>query len=261
MITGSSAGTSWLAYCRPSPESRLRLFCFPYAGGGASVYRTWAEGLPPTVDLCPVQLPGRETRIIEPPFTRIGSLVEAASHALRSYFDRPFCFFGHSMGAIVAFELARHLRRVHGLEPAHLIVSAYPAPQACGSFPLRHDLPPDEFLREIVNLQGTPKEVLASPELMELVVPVIRADLAVCELYEYVDEPPLSCPITVCGGVNDSESPRSTLEGWCRHTSGRFALRMFPGDHFFISTSRRTLLELLSSELLRLLQEGERPRP
>lgn len=244
---------SWLAYCRPSSTASLRLFCFPYAGAGASVYRGWDGELPREVDVCPVQLPGRETRFRERAHTRIGPMVDAAGRALLPYLDKPFCLFGHSMGALVSFELARYLRREHGLSPAMLIVSGAGAPQVPYRSTLRHDLSDDEMMRELAQLKATPPEVLASAELMQLILPVLRADLEVCERYEYAKDAPLPCPIRVHGGEADPWTPRADLQGWGEHTRAGCVVQTWPGGHFFFQKDRRAFLQALGRTLLPLL--------
>ena len=244
------AGTPWLASRKPNPRAAVRLFCFPYAGGGDAIFRSWRKGLSEEVDVCPVQLPGRGSRIAELPFTELGPLVRAAAQALAPHLDKPFAFFGHSMGALVGFELARHLRRGGGPQPVHLFVSG-----RCGPQTLREsfagDLPDSEFRETLRRYNGTPTEVLENPELMELLLPVIRADFAVCNSYVYAPEPPLSFPITAFGGLEDRGVGRDCIEGWREHTTGPFVLRMLPGDHFFLNTSTGLLLEAISKELER----------
>lgn len=241
--------TPWLAYCRPSTRARLRLFCFPYAGGGGIAYREWAKELPGWIDVCPVQLPGREVRIREPAYTRIDPLVEDAYQALLPYFDRPFCFFGHSMGALVSFELARYVRRKHASPPALLVVSGSGAPHLPNRSTLRHDLPEDKLLREIAQLDATRKEVWESAELRRLVLPILRADLELCDVYEYTKEQPLACSITVYGGMEDPWTPRDDLQAWGDHTIAGFNLQMLPGGHFFIESARQTFLEIIARDL------------
>src|SRR5262249_13687929 len=131
-MIGPTARERWLACARPRPQADIRLFCFPYAGGGASVFRGWADGLPASVEVCPVQLPGRGTRFREPAFTRLPPLIEALAESLRPHLDRPFAFFGHSLGALVAFELARYLHQHQGREPVRLFVSGCGGPQTRG---------------------------------------------------------------------------------------------------------------------------------
>jgi medium-chain acyl-[acyl-carrier-protein] hydrolase len=158
----------WLYFFGPRPEADIRLFCLPYAGGTVTTYRTWSKKLPPSVEVAAVQLPGRGSRMPEPPFTQLAPLVEALARNLLPYLDRPFALFGHSMGALVAFELARHLRREHGLTPAHFFSSGQSAPQYDDGFPPLHELPDAELLGELRRLNGTPQEVLEHPELIRV---------------------------------------------------------------------------------------------
>ncbi len=199
----SAAPDRWLAYRRPRPGAEVRLFCFPHAGGGASLFHGWADRLPPAVEVCPVQLPGRETRFGEPPINRLGPLVGALAEALLPHLDRPFAFFGHSLGALIGFELARRLRRERGLEPVHLFASACAAPQRWGCVRPIHALPDAAFRKELRRLRGTAPAVLDNEELMEILLPALRADFALCETYAYGEDDPLSCPVTAVGGLRD----------------------------------------------------------
>lgn len=254
MTTKPTAITPWLAFCNPRPDARLRLFCFPYAGGGATFYRDWASALPPQVDVCPVQLPGRETRIREEPLTELDSLVEEAAAALSPYFDRPYCFVGYSMGALVAFELARHLHRDYGTCPSHLITCGYRAPHLSHSSTLRHDLPRDEFIKELGDLEGTPSAALESPELIDFMLPIIRADCRICDLYEFRNDEPLPCSITAYGGTEDADAGEAMLLPWRDLTRSTFSLKMFPGGHFFVQNSRREFLTAVAAELRQLME-------
>jgi len=248
--------TPWLAYCRPRPDARLRLFCFPYAGGGASIYRDWASELPPQVDVCPVQLPGHETRFRETPLTDLAPLVEQASAALLPYLDRPYCFLGYSMGGLVAFELARHLWRNHDTFPEQLFACAFRAPHLVHHSVLRHDLPRDEFISAMTSLDGTPQAALDSPELIDFMLPVIRADCRICDLYQFRDDGPLPCPITAYGGVDDPDAGESLLLPWQELTRSTFTMKLFPGGHFFIHKSRQDFLAALAADLQGLMIES-----
>lgn len=239
----------WLACRTQKPHARLRLFCFPYAGGNASIFRTWSDGMPADVEVCPVQLPGRGSRLMEPPFTQLSTLIHALAQAVSPLLDKPFALFGHSLGALVSFELARHLRRQYGLHPVRLFVSAGRAPQIPHRDPPMHSLPEEEFVAKLRRLNGTPSEVFAHPELMEIVLPLLRADFALYETYVYSSEPPLNCPISTFGGLQDRNVSHSDLEAWRDQTTGCFSSRMFPGDHFFLNTTQPLLLEALSQEL------------
>ncbi len=243
----------WLAYYKPNYRATLRLFCFPYAGGSALVFNKWQESLSPFVEVCPVQLPGRGNRLDVPPFTDMDSLVEAAGAALLPYLDMPFAFFGHSMGASISFELARLLRREGRRLPLHLYISGRRAPHIIDNDPPLHHLPEAELLDELRQLNGTPKEVLEHPELMQMMLPLLRADFSVAETYMCKNEPPLNMPITVFGGLADKDIEREDLEAWREYSTASFKLRMLEGDHFFLNTSQSMLLRLLSSELTSLV--------
>jgi medium-chain acyl-[acyl-carrier-protein] hydrolase len=239
----------WFTTPQPNPRAQLRLFCFPYAGGTAQIYREWPAGLPSFVEVCAVQLPGRGARLGEPALTNLLAVVEAAAPSLQPYFDRPFAFFGHSMGAIIAFELARHLRSTRAIEPTRLFVSGHGAPQIPSEHGQTYQLPDAEFVESLRRLNGTPEEVLSHPELLELMLPLLRADFEAIETYAYTEGEPLNCPITAFGGLQDLEVSRQEIEGWRAQTSSRFMLRMLPGDHFFIHSAQRLLLQTLSREL------------
>ena len=249
--TAATTLGSWIAGHEPNPQARLRLFCFPYAGGSASMFRIWSNALPADVEACPIQLPGRSTRLMERPFTDLSSLIQVLAQALSSLLDKPFAIFGHSLGALVGFELARQLRRQYGVSPARLFISAGCAPQIPRRGSPIHTLPAKEFLAEVRRLNGIPKEVLEHDELMEIVIPLLRADFALYEAYVYSAEPPLNCPISAFGGLQDRKVTHRDLEAWRDQTTGAFSLRMLPGDHFFLNTTQPLLLQMLSQELHR----------
>ncbi len=247
------SGNTWIAYRNPNPQASVRLFCIPYAGGSASIYRAWANGLAPEIEVCPIQLPGRETRLKSQPFNQLRPLVEALAPALYPYLDKPFAFFGHSMGALICFELARHLRRLYGIEPVSLFVSAHRAPQLPDTQSPTYFLPEKEFKEELYRLGGTPEELLQSTELMQAVLPLLRADFEVCETYKYVPEKPLTCPILAFGGLQDEEVCEEQLLAWRDQTASSFTSCMLPGNHFFLHTARADLLKAISQELASFL--------
>ena len=247
----------WLAYREANPRARVRMFCFPYAGGGASAYRGWGGVLPADVEVCPVQLPGREGRLREAPFDRPEPLVQAIADALQPYLaDRPFVFFGHSMGAMLGFELARELRRRGQTLPLHLFVSGRRAPQVPDDNDPIHDLPEAEFIEKLRELNGTPEEVLQHAELMKLLSPVLRADFAVNETYVYKEEEPFDIGISAFGGLGDKEVAREDVGAWKEHTRARFRVRMLPGDHFFIHGNKDMVLEALARDLVEILPQA-----
>jgi medium-chain acyl-[acyl-carrier-protein] hydrolase len=248
-MTATQPSTPWLAFHKPNPQATIRLFCFPYAGGSALIYRHWAAQLPPTVEACMVQLPGRGSRLHETPFKQMKPLVEAIARGLNAYFGKPFALYGHSMGAIISFELARLLRRERGLEPVRLFVSGRGAPQVAEPDPLTYALPEPEFLAELQRLEGTPQEVLEHPELMQAMLPLIRADFEAIQTYVYQAKPLLSCPISAFGGLQDPSFSREKLEAWRELTTASFSLRMFPGNHFFINSDQRLVVSAIVKEL------------
>lgn len=239
----------WLCYFKQNPKASLRLFCFPYAGANATVYRTWAEKLPDNVEVVAIQLPGRGKRRDEQPLSNLSKLVELLGSALAGSLKKPFAFFGHSMGALVAFELARLLRREGRALPLHMFVSSRSAPQLNSCHRPLHNLPTSELMQELHQLDGTPREVLEHPELMEMMLPILRADFSICDTYEYSEAAPLACPISAFGGFEDLDVPRQNLEAWREQTSSSFTLRMLRGNHFFLHTNETLLLNLLAIQL------------
>lgn len=245
-----------LPFGPPSARAALRLFCLPYAGGNAAIYRGWSERLGPHVDVCPIELPGRGARIDEPPIARMSLMVQRLSLALRPHVSAPFALFGHSMGALLAFELARELRRTRGVEPRALYVSGCSAPHLQERRHPIHALPHDLFVEELRALKGTPEAVLADPELLELLLPAVRADFAVVETYRHVEGPLLDVPIRAFAGAADPEAEPHTVAAWSRHTRGELTFDLLPGDHFFIHAQRAELLARLSGDLSRRGDHG-----
>jgi surfactin synthase thioesterase subunit len=233
----------------PRPEARLRLVCFPYAGGGSAAFATWPESLGPEIEVCAVQLPGRETRIMQQAFQDTATMVPVLADVLAARVAPPYAFFGHSMGAVVAFELARWLRANGQPAPVHMFASARRAPQLPLMHSLLHVLPDDEFLEELHGFGGTPPQLLADEGLLRLLLPMLRADFAVNDTYEYQPEPPLDCPITATGGLTDPHVPQASLAAWQDQTTGPFALAMFRGGHFYLRAARSELLGLIASAL------------
>jgi myxalamid-type polyketide synthase MxaB len=244
---GNPAGR-WLACYEPRNEARLRLFCFHYLGGGASAFRRWQENLPAEIEVCPVQLPGREQRIRENACEQMLPLAATLAEQLRPMLDRPFALYGHSMGALLAFELARQLRR-ESLEPVHLFAAAYLAPHAPGPYRQgqqydRSDL--DEVVRRLLDV---PEAVMANEEFMSALLPTINADLKLVGSYAYELQAPLDCPITAFGGESDREVKEQDLLGWRQHTTQAFRLQMFAGGHLFLEPSQDALLKAIQAAL------------
>lgn len=240
---------------RTDHSVQLRLFCFPYAGGSAYVFKTWAGFLPPDTEVCAVELPGHGRLFKEQPFVRLGPLIKAIADSVDQLLELPYVFFGHSMGALLAFELIRELRRRGAPGPAKLFVSALRAPHLPDPRPKVAELSDAEFIDELHRLQGTPPQALENSELMVLLLPLLRADFALCENYEYTQEMPLECPIVAFGGLDDTELEYRDVHCWGEHTTGEFHIYMMPGNHFFIHTARKRILEVMNDDLSRLLQE------
>jgi len=248
----------WFPLARPNPGARLRLFCLPFAGGGASAYRGWQDGLPLDIDLWAVQLPGRESRYREPAYRGMLPLVNDLAAAVRAHADRQYALFGHSMGSLVALELARELRR-HGRAPAAVIVSGHAAPHLPARERPLHALPDAEFRAELRRLNGTPAAVLDNDELMQAVLPTLRADFELCETYVPTDDRPLDCPVLVLGGRDDPRVSVADLEAWRRYARGPFRVNNLPGDHFFVQSQRPAVLETVSQFLTPVRSSESRP--
>jgi medium-chain acyl-[acyl-carrier-protein] hydrolase len=256
-----AASDRWIMQPRRLPRARLRLFCLPHAGGGASLYRLWAEHLPEFIEVCPIQLPGRETRIRERPFDALEPLVRALTEAVTPWLDRPYAVFGHSAGALIGFELSRALRSAGLPEPVRLFVSGRTAPHHPCDEPATWDLPDAALIETLRELGGAREEVLAHPELMELLLPIVRADLAVAERYVFRGGDPLDSPITALAGRDDPRAPPAALEGWAEHTRGRFQLEVFPGGHFFVQTIPAAVCRLVAAELAEVADVDPPPAP
>jgi len=242
----------YLPYRVKRTRPQLRLFCFPYAGGNAAIFQKWHRAFPDSIEVCPVQYTGRGKRIREPLFTNAIPLAHDVSQALVSLLDLPFAFFGHSMGGIIAFEVAREFRREQLPLPLHLFVSSVRAPQFPNRDQIAFNMPEPQFKEELRRLNGTPREVLENDELMNLMLPMLRADFSVAQTYPYVEEDRLSCPLTVYGGMEDPSVSLPELEGWRAQTTGTFKLEMFRGDHFYLHASEA----LLTGEVLKELRDS-----
>ncbi|MEO1374470.1 MAG: thioesterase II family protein [Cyanobacteria bacterium J06635_10] len=240
---------NWITVPKANPQADLRLFCFPYAGGSSLIFRRWLDKLPANVELCPIELPGRGSRMKLAPLNRLEPIVEAIATQIQPYLDKPFTFFGHSMGGLMSFEVTRLLYKKYGISPVHLFISAHRAPQIPDSKPPIHALPESDFIAELRRYNGTPNEVLENQELMELFLPILRADFAVLETYTYHHALPLECPIYVFGGLKDNKVSIEQLEAWREQTNNNFSLKMLPGDHFFINDSHSLLMEQISEIL------------
>lgn len=242
--------TPWLL-CRPpqstDPTPRMRLFCLPHAGGGATGFHTWPSALPAGVQVCAVLLPGRETRFSEPPIADFDRLLDAIAEQLRPWLDLPFAVYGHSMGALLAFEWVRTLERDGARTPQWVFLSGRRAPDAAPDPERLCDLPDRPFVEALTHIyQGIPEQLLQDPELLDFFLPILRADISVVESYRFRDAGPLQAPLTVFAGVGDRSVTWDQLIAWRRHTRGRFAAQLFPGGHFY---PEKPMLGALASAL------------
>jgi len=232
----------WFRRYAPAPEADHRLVCFPHAGGSASFYLPVARGLAPRVDVLSVQYPGRQDRRGEAAFTDIGTLADRLHEGLIRWADRPLVFFGHSMGALVAFEVARRLAGT--AHPAHLFVSGRRAPSTSRAEDL-HRLDDDGIAAEIRDLGGTDAALLADPELMAMAIPTLRSDYRAVETYECAADSTVGCPITALAGDSDPRATLAEVEMWAKHTTASFDLTTFPGGHFYLTDHAPRVITLL----------------
>lgn len=240
---------SWVRFFQVNSEAHLRLFCFSYAGGGASVFRTWSKSLSTKIEVCPIELPGRGSRLFETPLTRMEHLIEKLATVVVPYLDKPFAFFGHSMGGLVSYELACLLKQKFEQIPVHLFVSGCLPPHLFATRKPIHALPESNFLQELYRLKGTPKEILENAELMQLLLPSLRADFAIIETHIHRSKVALECPITAFDGLQDPEVNVDSVKAWSKLTNSFFSQHMLPGDHFFLHSSQNLLLDIIANKL------------
>lgn len=238
----------WFSCYSPRVNADFRLFCFPYAGAGASVFRQWAAAADPSIEVQGVQLPGRESRLREPLLTDINLVVDALIHDAIDFLDKPFSIFGHSFGALIGFEFTRRLQRLSLPLPQRLFVSARQAPQVLLHGAKTHLLPESQLKEELRHYAGTPEVVLQDNDLMRVLLPVIRADLTINETYDYIPAIPISCPISAFAGLKDRKISISSIEAWAAQTTQDFKVHYFDGDHFFIKQKYPSILNFIRED-------------
>lgn len=233
----------------PDPTARLRVFCFPHAGAGATTYQPWIRRVQGTgVQICPVQLPGRENRFREPAHDRLDPLLDEIAESLAPVADRPFAVFGHSLGALVAFGLTQRWHSAGGPLPSRLFVSGRIAPHLSDPRSTLHQLDDPGLIRVLRDLGGIPSSVLDDGGLMSLLLPGLRADLAVNETYRHRVGVRLPVPITAFGGTTDPKVSAAELREWRQHTSAGFAAHLLPGGHFFVQSSMPAVLDVILAD-------------
>jgi medium-chain acyl-[acyl-carrier-protein] hydrolase len=241
-----AGGPKWITRIGTRPNAGRRLFCFPHAGSGAAAYRKWASCIPDRLDINIINLPGRERRINERPFTDLKSAIRILANELANEFEQPFALFGHSVGALLAFELARHLAR-SGIIPIYLVVSGRASPRLSPGRQLVHELPNEQLIETVRNQYGGITESLVrEPGLLDLVVPILRADLQLAETYEYIWAQPLSCPIAAIAGQSDHTIDTEGLAAWRNETTSSFTAARLAGGHFYLLADPRRVTTFIA---------------
>ncbi|MGA8115709.1 MAG: thioesterase domain-containing protein [Actinocatenispora sp.] len=236
----------WFVTDRPE-TAKVLLFCLPYAGGGASAFRSWRRAFPAEVGVQPVQLPGREGRISEP-----GRFTAAqVTDAILSRADRPYAIYGHSMGARIGFEVVREVRRRGADLPAGLFIGGARPPDLEEPLSVLADASDADLIDRVVQLGGVPPEVFEEPELRDLVLPTLRADFGWLHDYEFVAEDPLPVPMTAFAGDADADAPVAAMTQWERHAGAGFTLHTMPGGHFFLNDELPSMAETITAALPR----------
>lgn len=244
---------NWIQADAGVQPTRMRLFCLPHAGGGASFFRSWQAQMPAGVQVCRIQPPGREGRIGEPAYRQMTVLVAELAAQMRPWLDQPFALFGHSMGSVVAYELACALQRM-ARTPVQLWVSACRAPHIADIRPIHH-LPRAEFLAALGARGGTPRSVLENQDYMAMMEPVLRADLELIERWHRSTWQPLPCPITALAATDDGVTPLQAVQAWHPYTNAGFALQRFSGGHFYLSDPALAVPALVGRTLAQHLNQ------
>ncbi len=247
----------WFSVKKPVPDALIRLFCFPYAGGSAQIFQDWCDSLPAEVEVIGVQYPGRGARFVDPLIGSCDDMVAAMLPNILPALDKPFVFFGHSNGAMLSFELARLLQQQGVSNQLHHFVSAKRAIHLPARKRALHNLPDAEFMQELEQLGGTPREILAQKELMELFLPVLRSDFSLGETFTYKGDHKLDCDATLLYGTSDVDVPHEDVLKWHELMAGQVDTRVYDGDHFFINSHKEEVLDFLNQKLTTLVQ-GQR---
>jgi medium-chain acyl-[acyl-carrier-protein] hydrolase len=245
--------SEWFRIFRTNPSASIRLICFSPAGGGASFYSRWGQRWP-HVEVWPLQPPGRETRIWEPLIKEMNEMADRIAAILPD--DMPFAFFGHSLGAMVAWEVALRLIEQRHLPPVHLFLSACPAPGVVRTKRDRYLMPDEEILKYLADLGGTPEDVLNDREIMEIVLPIVRADFQIADTYKYQKRPRIELPATIFGGVFDKEVCANEVAAWALHLSGPLRMKIFSDGHFYTNSRERELEEEIDRDLQAALAQA-----
>jgi medium-chain acyl-[acyl-carrier-protein] hydrolase len=254
----SESAGDWFFAPDSSRPVRLRLICFPPAGQGPVVFKSWASELPSGVGVCAVHLPGRTSRFREPAMTSMPKLVHAITDAISPLTNIPFVFFGHSMGAVLASEVTRRLIELSLPAPRHLIVSGRRPPPIPDRNPAIGHLPDSAFVDEIGRrYDGIPPEILDNPDVLELLLPTLRADIIALESYQPGPRRPLTIPVSAFGGSSDPMTPQADIEAWESETQADFDVRIFPGGHFYLDAQRKAVVDEITRIVAPILANVE----
>jgi medium-chain acyl-[acyl-carrier-protein] hydrolase len=241
----------WIS-CGKNIDPKISLLCFSYAGAGSSVFYGWDETIPPHIEIDVVVLPGRDSRFSELPYRDMPELVSDLTRDLGPVLRFPFALFGHSMGALIAFEFARKLRALGFRQPSHLFLSGMTSPDTYTPSESIHNLPYESLIERLKQMSGIPNHILHNDEFMRVFEPAIRADFEMCYRYEFRQEEPLDCSLSVFGGMDDLITENDLLL-WQKHTKRQLKLRMYNGDHFFINTCRDVVLNDIVNDITQVL--------
>lgn len=248
---------AWFSISPVKNKPKFRLFCFPYAGGSARAFGTWSKLLPDWIQVMALTMPGRDSRINEPLITDMSDLLDVLELAIQPYLDIPYAFFGHSMGGLMSYELAMRLRHRNCLRPSRLFLAGRSAPGTKNEERILHILPEQEFIKELRELNGIPTELLEHRQLLELVIPIIRADFQAIETWKDTSQGRADCPVTAFGGIDDKHVTPEKLYLWKSHTTASFDMQMFPGDHFFIRSAEVDLIARINYECEKMVRVNE----
>lgn len=242
-------GLRWFEKGVAPPDRPLRLICFPHAGASAFVFSEWHKLLPESIGVLPIQLPGRGERMGESPYRRLTSLLDDICPAILPFLDRPFALFGHSLGALIAFELAKRLEFQHSCVAKHLFVSGHRDPTCPAMHEDLYRLPTPAFVSALRQYSTTLCGLLGDPDALDVFLPILRADFELLETYVYEPGLPLSCPITVLAGRDDISVPHEHLAQWRLQTTVACSIHTLSGDHFFVMTNRGRVVQLIGETL------------
>lgn len=248
----SNNKAKWILRPKYQRNAKMRLFCFPYAGSSGMVsYKFLVDSLPNSIEVCPIELPGRGLLINEKLISNLDEVVNGISEEMKDFFDLPFVFFGHSMGALISYELTHKIYALYNRTPQKLYISAYRVPSIERNEKIMHKLGIIEFKSELLKIDGIAQDIWEHEELMDLMLPIIKNDYKLCETYKYLPKEKLQCHITAFGGTDDKDVTKVHLADWNKFTACDFELVMFEGDHFFMVKNKKIFIDKFSQMLFR----------